>query len=432
MIGEFERPVRRRAAQDRALRRYFRTQVGPYSTRYADVLRRTPVVTVADLARLPITKLADERDPTPLVLQPTTERIAASPDRRLHFRLWRARMFRRVSAFNRDELEPEYKPIHWHLAGETGLPIGYSAHDLERLAEVGRSTLEMAGVAPLDVMVGFQPAEPSPGFWQLTLGARKAGVSTLFLRADRADAPGRVAALRPNVLAGRPGDLLRLLEAARREGLSLSGLHTLLAVGEPLDPALRGRLAELGGSPSQPAAVVAMWAPPGVRAMWSECRSGTDVHTWPAAEVLELVDPLSGALLPPGTDGEILYTPLGWAGSVLIRVRTGVFGSLDDTPCVSCGRTSPRVRLVPFLPPFARILDDHPDIDLWQAELRVVDGAEELIVFITPRREGHPGALLRELDRQLSVTQFVVLDRDALDARLQAAGDARVIDLRHD
>ena len=430
MIGEFERPGRRRAAQDRALARYLRTEVAPYSPRYSDVLGRHPVLSVAGLEYLPLTRLSDERDAVRLVLQPTAERIAAAGDWRLKAKLAWARTTKGLTRFNRAEIEPLYKPVHWHLAtgGGTTVPIGYSAADLDRLGEIGRSALEMAGVQPTDVLIGLQPPNPSPGFWQIALGARGAGVSALFV--DAANAPERIAQLRPNVIAGRAGDLLRLLEEGRADGLSFAGLHTLLAVGEPLDPIMRSRLAELSGTASQPAAVVACWAPPGVRSLWAECRNGTDVHTWPAAEVLEMIDPLSGAPLPPGADGEVVYTALGWRGSVLVRLRTGVFGCLDDTACVSCGRTSPRIRLVPFLPPFARILDEHPEVDLWQAELRTVDGAEELIVFITPRRAGHPGALLRELDRQLSVTQFVVLDREALGARLRERGDRRVVDVR--
>jgi hypothetical protein len=173
-----------------------------------------------------------------------------------------------------------------------------------------------------------------------------------------------------------------------------------------------------------------MWAPPGVRALWSECRDGIDVHTWPTAEIIELIDPLLGSPLPPGADGELVWTPVGWMGSVVLRLRTGVYGCIDDTACVSCGRTSPRLRVVNALPPFARILDDHPGVASWQAELRHVDGSEELVVFLAPAIAGHPGRLLRELDRQLSVTQFVVLDRRGMDARLQAHDDARVVDHR--
>lgn len=405
----------------------------PYSQRYADALASRPVRSIADLAELPLSVLADEPDASSLVLRPTAERIAASGDRALRRRLWWARLTRRMGAFNRDEIEPRYKPIHWHLEAGAGdpLPIGYSAVDLEHLGQLGAATLELAGVEPYDVVVSIARAAPTAAFWQLALGARRSGVSWTFLDPD-STSPRVAAGLAPQVLVGAAADLLRLLEAGRAEGLSFSALRTLVVVGEPLDASRRARLAELGGSLARPAAVVSTWSPAGTRALWSECRDGTDVHTWPAFEVLEVVDPLSGAPLAPGVDGEIVYTPLGWAGTVVLRMRTGIYGCLDDTPCVACGRTTPRVRLVPLLPPFARILDEHPDVALWQAELRTVDGAEELIVFVSPRRTGHPGALLRELDRQLSVTQFVVLERQALDARLRANGDARVLDLRGD
>ena len=425
MIGEFERPARLRLGQDRALARYLRNHVAPFSRFHADALRSRAVGGRDDLAHLPLVRLDDVTDPTDLVLRPTADQLASAPDRDLRLGWWWARVRRRTAAFNRDVLEPQYKPIHWHA---DSVPIGYTAADLERLAEVGRAGLEMAGVTPNDVLVSVYPPGPSLGFWQVQLGARRAGVPSLFL--TPATEPEEVARLRPSVLAGRASDLTRLLEAGREAGFSFAGLSTLLVIGEPLDPARRARLAELGGSPSGPVAVVAAWAPPGVRALWSECRDGIDVHTWPTAEIVELVDPLSGGPVPPGADGEMVWTPVGWMGSVLVRLRTGVFGCIDDTACVSCGRTSPRLRVVDPLPPFARILDEHPDVAAWQAELRDVDGAEELIVFLSPLVSGHPGRLLRELDRQLSVTQFVVLDRRTMQARLQASGDARVVDLR--
>lgn len=426
VIGEFEGGPRLRRGQDRALTRYLRNHVAPFSPFHADVLRSRPVNGRDDLAGLPLTRLEDVADPADLVLRPTADRLASAADRDLRLQWWWARVRRRTGAFNRDVLEPRYKPIHWHV---DGLPIAYTAEDLDRLGQLGRSMLEMAGVRPTDVLVSVYPPGPDLGFWQLQLGARAAGVPSLFLDRD-ALRPDEVAGLRPTVLAGQAGDLIRLLAEGRDAGFSFAGLSTLLVVGEPLDPTRRARLAELGSGIDAPVAVVAAWAPPGVRSLWSECRDGIDVHTWPGVEIVELVDPLSGNAVPPGADGEMVWTPVGWMGSVVLRLRTGAYGCIDDTPCVSCGRTSPRLRVVNTLPPFARILDDHPDVAAWQAELRTHEGAEELIVFLSTKLAGHPGRLLRELDRQLSVTQFVVLDVGAMDERLRAAGDRRVADLR--
>ncbi|MBW3614059.1 MAG: hypothetical protein KY439_01955 [Actinobacteria bacterium] len=425
MMSQFERASGLREGQERALGRYLRNHVSPHSGMYGEELARRASKATEVLAALPLTRLEDVTDPARLILRPTLESLSRSPERDLRLRWWWARLRRRTGAFNRKVLDPRYKPVHWH---SDTIPIGYSAEDLDRLSEIGRCTLEMAGVASDDVLVSLYPPGPSLAFWQLHLGARRAGVPALFLAPDVA--ADEVARLRPSVLAGSEGDLVRLLEGGHDAGLSFAALHTLIVVGQPLDPARRARLSEIAGGPSGSVAVVAAWAPPGVRALWSECREGIDVHTWPASEVLELVDPLSGTPVPPGADGEVVWTPIGWKGTVVLRLLTGVYGSLEESPCVFCGRTSPRLRVVLSLPPFARVLDEHPQVALWQAELRTHQGAEELIVFLTPDVDGHPGRLLRQLDRQLSVTQFVVLDRQTLRKRLQATGDARVIDSR--
>ncbi|HET9442406.1 MAG TPA: hypothetical protein VFO65_03725 [Acidimicrobiales bacterium] len=425
MIGDFEVPARLRLGQDRAFARYVRTEVAPFSPAYAERLRTPPFDSRADLARLPLVRLEEVTDPGELVLRPTGGGIARSPDRRLALR-WRwARVRGRTAAFSRQVVEPAYKPVHWHAEG---IPIGYTAEDLQRLAEIGRTALEMAGLRPDDVLVGVQPPGPNLAFWQLHLGARRGSVPAMFLGPDVA--PDEVARLRPTALAGRGGDLLRLLESGRTMGFSFAGLRTLLVLGEPLAPARRERLARAGSGAGGSVAVVAAWAPPGVRALWSECRDGVDVHTWPAHELIELVDPETGEAVEPGAAGEVVWSPLGWKGTVVLRLRTGVMGYLDTSPCVFCGRTTPRLRVEPSLPPFARVLDEHPDVILWQAELRTFEGAEELIVLITPRVNGHPGRLLRQLDRQLSVTQFVVLDRRTLADRLAATGNVRIIDDR--
>src|SRR4029077_6357248 len=92
--------------------------------------------------------------------------------------------------------------------------------------------------------------------------------------------------------AGDPAQLTALLTDARRRGDPLSGLSTLLAVGPPLGGDRRARLADLAPG----AAVVGAWAPPGVRAVWSECREAalsaapTGYHAWDD-DVLECAAP---------------------------------------------------------------------------------------------------------------------------------------------
>ena len=334
MTNDRVRPSRHRAEQDRAIGGYLRHQVGPYSPFYRQSFAQagvdlTRIRGTADLANLPFTALADVDDPASLVLRPEPDHVLANGEPGLRWTMRAATLFGRGGAAAKNRIDPLYKPVHWVVAGD-GLPLGYAPPDLERLAELGRRWLEQAGLQPTDVLVSILPPGPDVAFWQLQLGARRGGVSALLL--DSEPQPAELQRLQPTVLAGRPADLARLLERGMAEQLQLAGLTTVLAVGERLSDGSRERLRELAAAvaPSEPA-VVAAWAPPGARAVWAECRGGNAFHTWPDSEVVEVVD------------GEVVWTALGWRGSVLVRLRTGIAGTLDDGICPTCRRTTPRV-----------------------------------------------------------------------------------------
>jgi hypothetical protein len=426
---ERRKPSWIRGAQDRALRRYVAQDVYPYSPYYQvrfdeAGLGQRGIRSRGDLDKLPLTVFDDVVNPASVVLRPDEQTIQQFARIGLVARVFWAKLWRREWVVNQQLIDPVYKPLHWHV--DDGFPIGSSAEDVDRLAEIGRRWLELAGVARYDVLVSVLPPGPNLPYWELVLGSRQAGVSALHLNPSTTVA--QLAAARPNVLAGRPGDLVRLLEAARPMEQNLDGLRTVLVTGARMDDATRRQLATLVEGR---AAIVAAWAPPGVRSLWCQCRDGDGLHTSPDAEVLEAVDPLSGVPLPSGTEGEIVWTSLDWKGTVFLRLRTGVYGAIDDTVCSACGRSTPRVLPTPTAEPsFAKVLDSHPAVSAWQAELRTVDGHEELIVFLSLEANGRPGRLLRELDRHLTVTQFVVLDRRRLDARISSHGDTRVLDLR--
>jgi len=400
------------SAQERALRRYLATEVLAFSPYHRE--RLAPVwgdggpADRAELARAPLTRLAEVPDAARLVLRPDWSSLGPA---------------RRRGQGGGDDVAHRFKPVHWAL--HAGTLVGSSAADLERLADLGRRWLDLAGVEPHDVLVNVLPYGPSLAWWEVALGARRAGLSAIDLGAG--PPPEQVARLRPSVLAGRPFDLVRLLEAAAAAGRPLEDVHTTLAVGEPLEAGLRARLAGLLRPGS---AVVAAFAPPGVRALWGECRGGTSLHTWPDAEVVELVDPLSGEPVPPGADGEVVWTALGWRGTVLVRLCSGVFASLETGPCPWCGTDTARLAVTPATPAFLAGLDRHPGVAGWQAELRTVAGLEELVVFLAPAAGAALAPLLADLDGELSATQYVVVDPAALQARIAASGDRRVLDRR--
>ena len=431
MSWDRRRPEWVRARQDKALGEYLSGDVFPYSAFYrarfeGAGLGHRDVGSAAALRRLPTMTLADIDDPAAIVLRPDEASIQRYAGIGLVARVAWAKLRGTQSLLNERLIDPMFKPVHWHV--DEGIPIGSSPVDIERLGELGRRWLERAGLDPYDVVAGLLPAGPSLPYWQLVLGCRHAGVSAIHLGAHAT--PAQLAAVGPTVIAGRPTDLLRMLEPANGDDTvarAVARVHTVLVAGDRLDEATRSRI--VNRLPSSTVAVAA-WAPPGARALWSECRGGDGYHVAPDSELIEIIDPLSGVPLAGHADGEIVWSALGWRGSVLLRLRTAAYGALDGAPCPTCGRTTPRVKLTAVDPPFTAVLSAHPGIAAWQAELRWIDGVEELLVFVAPASGSHPGRLLRDIDRHLAATQYVVLPRPELDARIAEHGGRRLVDLR--
>jgi len=71
-----------------------------------------------------------------------------------------------------------------------------------------------------------------------------------------------------------------------------------------------------------------------------QCHERKEHHIRHSEMLLEIVDPLSGARLPQGEEGEIVITTFAAEAMPLIRYRTGDTGSLTDTRCACGGRFS--------------------------------------------------------------------------------------------
>jgi hypothetical protein len=429
LTSDFLRPARLRAEQERLLGAYLVREVRPFSDHYSNILGRASwdgrKPELADLQQLPVTEPEQLGDPAALVLRPDRDRLVRS-GLGSKIRVQIAELLGGLDLFGRSRIDPVYKPVHWTV--DEGLLMASSAADTDRLAEIGRRWLEAAGVRPTDSLVSFVEPGPSLGFWELQLGAKRAGLSALFL--PSAPTVGELLALRPNVVAGSVDDLLRLLMGVRGEGGDLHSLHTVLVVGEPLSTRDRRLLADLAPR----AVVLQAWAPPGVRSLWFECRGVTGLHTQPGAELIEVVVPPDDRPAAPNQYGDLLWTAIGWRGSVALRLRTGLLGSLDRTVCTSCGRGSPRIRV----PAFIEVMEGAEDVAEWQVELSSgSDRRDEIVVYLAPsgRVTDHRSqALVQGLADRMSAAgervQFVIEPLAELRTRLAETGDARLLDLR--
>jgi phenylacetate-CoA ligase len=150
---------------------------------------------------------------------------------------------------------------------------------------------------------------------------------------------------------------------------------------------------------------------PGVSAECIEGRNGSHVnedHFYP-----EVVDPTTGQPVPPGAEGELVFTTLSKEALPLVRYRTGDISALDANPC-RCGRTTSRM---------ARIRGRYDDmlivrgVNLYPSEvervlLRTMDIAPHYQLVVT-----RPAALDELLLRCEAATEDA--DRAALRTDIQ-------------
>ena len=137
---------------------------------------------------------------------------------------------------------------------------------------------------------------------------------------------------------GTPSFLLTLLEKARESGFADGGgigLQVALVAGEMLPESLRTRLREEFGVQVRQA-----YGTADAGALGYECREAAGMHV-PDEILIELLDPVSGAPVPPGAVGEVVVT-LPDRTYPLVRFATGDLSLLSNDPC-PCGRTSPRL-----------------------------------------------------------------------------------------
>jgi phenylacetate-coenzyme A ligase PaaK-like adenylate-forming protein len=148
-----------------------------------------------------------------------------------------------------------------------------------------------------------------------------------------------IADLRPDILTCTPSYAVRLgealAEAGLRPGAGLS-LRAGLFGAEPWTESLRSRIEELLGLRALDIYGLSEVIGPGVAA---ECVVAADgMHVNEDHFLAEAVDPVTGAGVPDGTAGELVFTTVTKEALPLLRYRTGDIAALQRGRC-PCGRT---------------------------------------------------------------------------------------------
>jgi phenylacetate-coenzyme A ligase PaaK-like adenylate-forming protein len=227
-------------------------------------------------------------------------------------------------------------------SGTGGRPtlVAYTRGDLKLWARMCARALAAAGAGPGSIVHNAYGYGLFTGGIGIHQGAIELGATVVPVSGGMTPRQVRlIADLRPDILTCTPSYAIRLGEALAEAGLRPgAGLSLRAGVfgAEPWTDALRRRIEDLLGLRALDIYGLSEIIGPGVAA---ECVVAADgLHVNEDHFLAEAIDPLTGAPVPDGTPGELVFSTVTKEALPLLRYRTGDIAALRRGDC-ACGRT---------------------------------------------------------------------------------------------
>lgn len=288
----------------------------PFYTRAFDQAQVTPadLKRLADLAKFPFTCKTDLRDNYPFGLNAV----------------------------------PNEEIVRVHASsGTTGKPIvvTYTKDDIAIWSETAGRCFRMGGLTSRDrvlVSYGYSLFTGGMGAHQ---GAERIGATVVPMGGGNSEKQLMlIRDLGITAICCTPSFFIHLMEVAKRSGMDFR--QTQLRHGffgaEPWSDNMRERIERETGIRAHDIFGMSEIMGPGVA---GDCEARNGLHIFEDHYLPEIVDPQTGEVLPPGSEGELVLTTLDKMAMPLIRYRTHDLTTLRYEQC-SCGRTIVRMERV--------------------------------------------------------------------------------------
>jgi phenylacetate-CoA ligase len=353
------------------------------------------VTRLEDLGRLPFTVKADLRDTYPfgLFASPMEEIV------RLHA-----------------------------SSGTTGKPIvvAYTQSDIEVWVQVMIRSFAACGLHRGDVVQNAYGYGLFTGGLGAHYGAEALGATVIPISGGNTERQLMVLQdFRVTAICCTPSYFLHLVERAKEMKLDFGRLRAGVFGAEPWSEVMRQRIQAESGIRAYDIYGLSEIIGPGVG---SECVHQTGLHLFEDHFYPEIIDPVSGDVLPDGVEGELVLTTLSKQAMPMIRYRTRDVTAILAEPC-ACGRTVRRIRRI------VRRSDDMfiiRGVNVFPSQVETallqIEGTLPHYHIVLTREKG-----LDQMEVQVEVTPEVFSDRmralEALHRKLEDAVE-RVIGLR--
>jgi phenylacetate-CoA ligase len=308
-------------------------------------------------------------------------------------------------------------------SGTTGCPtrLMYTDHDLQRLAYNEKKSFEGCGITAEDmVLLTCTMDRCFVAGLAYFLGIRSLGAAAVRNGLNSLESHREIIErMAPTVIVGVPTFLKKLGLYLQDKGMdpAKTAVSRLVCIGEPLrDKDLA--LLKVGDDLQNiwQAKAFSTYASSEIVATFCECTAQQGGHLHPDLAVVEIVNE-NGTVLPSGTTGEVVVTPMAVEGMPLVRFRTGDVSFLIDTPC-ACGRFSPR--LGPILGRGKQMMKIRGTTLYPQAVYSVLEelnAVSEYCIMVTSEGDLSDSMTIYAAVNDMSCTANIIQDR--LQARLR-------------
>jgi phenylacetate-CoA ligase len=210
-------------------------------------------------------------------------------------------------------------------SGTTGKPIvvGYTQADLDMWATVMARSIRAAGGRPgmmVHVAYGYGLFTGGLG---AHYGAERLGCTVVPMSGGMTERQVQlITDFRPDIIMVTPSYLLAILDGFRAQGLDPrdSSLRFGIFGAEPWTNAMRQEIEQEFAMDATDIYGLSEVIGPGVAQECVETKDG--LHIWEDHFLPEVIDPVTGAVLPEGELGELVFTSLSKEAFPIVRYRT--------------------------------------------------------------------------------------------------------------
>ncbi|QBJ96089.1 phenylacetate--CoA ligase [Rhodococcus sp. ABRD24] len=210
-------------------------------------------------------------------------------------------------------------------SGTTGRPtvVGYTAKDLDNWADLIARSLRAGGVKPSDKVHVAYGYGLFTGGLGAHYGAERLGCTVIPMSGGMTERQIQlIEDFRPDAIMVTPSYMLTIVDAMLAKGIdpARTSLRTGVFGAEPWTEEMRGELEQQLAMDAVDIYGLSEVMGPGVAMECVETKDG--LHIWEDHFYPEVIDPVTGEVLPDGEEGELVFTSLTKEAMPIIRYRT--------------------------------------------------------------------------------------------------------------